>query len=122
MPDQATHFLCSVGPVFPENLGQGEKFIDPVDPGAVKKVGFRSFQVGHVPTDKVPDRFGFPEILAVDRKEGNLGAPGLGHGPVSDLAHDPTGCAYEVGKMEARAVGKKDEVVRAFELGEVAGD
>ena len=118
----ASRFLCPVGPVFPTNLGQGEKFINPVDPGAVEKVSFRGFQTGYVPIDKVPDILGFPEILAVDRKEGNLGAPGLGHGPVSDLAHDPAGCAYEVGKMEARAVGKKDEIACAIELREVSGD
>ena len=72
LPDQVARFLCPVGPVFPTNLGQGEKFINPVDPGAVKKVAFRSFQVGHVPIDKVPDMLGFPEILAVNRKEGNF--------------------------------------------------
>jgi hypothetical protein len=49
-----------------------------------------------------------PEILAVNGEEGDLGTPGLGHGPVSDLAHDPAGCAYEVGEMEVRAVGEKD--------------
>ena len=120
--NQVAGFLRSVGLIFPANLGQGEKIIDPIDPGAVKKFGFRSFQAWYGPIYEVFERLGFPEILSVDRKERSLGAPGLGHGPISDFAHDPAGCPNEVGEMEARAVRKKDEVFGPFETWEVSGD
>ena len=114
--------LGSVGPVFPANFGQSEKFVESFDPDSVEKVAFRSSEVWYGPVDEVFERLGFTEILAKDRKERNLGAPSLGHRPITDFAHDPAGCPNEVGEMQARAVRKKDEVFGPFETGEVSGD
>lgn len=114
--------LGSVGPVFPANFGQSEKFVESFDPDSVEKVAFRSSEVWYGPVDEVFERLGLPEILAKDRKERNLGAPSLGHRPISDFAHDSAGCPNEVGEMQARAVRKKDEVFSPFETGEVSGD